>query len=432
MLRTLSRVIAALAITALPLSLSAQRAGRPASLPAAIDTPPLTRDALQAPGKDVTISLLTMGTGNEVWSLFGHDALLIHDNATGRDTVFNWGVFNFRQPNFLSRFLKGRMLYAMGGDSLDLLMYAYRYWNRSVVSQELDLTASQRDTVLSLIRLNAQPENINYRYDYFRDNCTTRVRDILDRALGGQLRAQSQKPSGTTYRSQALRLMQVDLPIALGVDLGLGRTADRELTMWQVMFLPRQLHDFVATLKVRDDSTGTMRPLVKGERVLYPGTRPPEPDATPSYGGWLLGAGIVFAGLFYVLGTRAIGGGRVARVSAAVVVGIWTIAAGLLGTVVTALWTITDHVFAHSNENVLLFNPLWLVLGVAMIASLARGRIGPWSRRLAFAMSVMAALALVLHGVGFSQQQNLPIIGLVLPPALVLASLGKFARQREH
>ena len=213
---------------------------------------------------------------------------LIHDNVSGRDTVFNWGVFNFRQAHFIARISsKGRMLYAMGGDSMDLVMYAYRYLNRPVRSQELDLTPAQRDTILHRIQVNAQPENIDYRYDYFRDNCATRVRDIIDQALGGQLRAQSQTLSGTTYRWQALRLMQSMKPIVVGVDIGLGRPADRELTKWETMFLPKQLHDFVATMQVRD-STGAMHPLVRDERVLFASTRGPEHDAPPHLFPWLL------------------------------------------------------------------------------------------------------------------------------------------------
>jgi hypothetical protein len=214
--------------------------------------------------------------------------------------------------------------------------------------------------------------------------------------------------------------MQDDRPIALGVDIGLGRPADHDLTKWETMFLPRQLHDFVATLQVRD-STGAMHPLVKQETMLFRAERPPEPDAPPRLLPWLTGAGFIVGILFAWLGTAAMDGGRGARIAAATLIGVWAFAAGLLGVVLTLLWTVTDHVFAHANENLLLFNPLWLVLAVVAIAALARGQAGPWFRTWATGLAAIATLALVAHVVRVSGQQNLAVIGLALPPALAIA-----------
>lgn len=408
MLRVLSRAILALGIAT---SVLAQQPSSPAA-PA-----PVARDPLHAPAGDVTISLLTMGNGDQVWELFGHQAILIHDNTTGRDTVFNWGVFDFHQERFIPRFLQGRMLYSMGSDSLGWVMLAYRYLNRPVRMQELDLTPPQRETILRRIQWNTQPENVNYRYDYFQDNCATRIRDIIDEALGGQLRAQAQTPSGTTYRLEALRLMQGDKPIALGVDIGLGRPADRELTKWQEMFLPRKVHDFVATMQVRDSAGGT-HPLVKNETVLFASTRDAEAEQPPKFGPWLLLGGLITAAVFLWLGSQATErrSSTGLRVVAAVVVGLWSLAAGLLGLLLTLLWTVTDHVFAHQNENLLLFNPLWLILCALMVRSLWTGRVTTWTKRFAFGLAALGVLALLAHVVRLSAQNNLPIIALALPP----------------
>lgn len=421
MIRSFS--LAALLICAASL-IRAQPAQRP--------TPPQQAtavDPLYQTGANVTITLLTMGSGQQVWELFGHDALWIHDNVTGRDTVFNWGVFNFNQPGFIQRFLKGRMLYAMGGDPLAAQMAAYRYLNRSVVAQELDLTVAQRDSIMHQIQWYARPENVNYRYDYYQDNCATRVRDIIDNAVGGQIHAKAGGLSGTSYRWHSLRLMQPNKPIMLGVDIGLGRPADRDLTKWETMFLPRQLHDFIATLEI-NDGTGGMRPLVKRETVLFHATRAPEPEAPPTRWPWLLAAGVVVGALFVWLGAAA-AGGPVARVAAALVISIWSLAAAILGTLLTALWTVTDHIFAHANENLFLFNPLWFVVAVLAIPAIWTGRASAPFRRWSTGLATLATLALVAHVVRFSAQDNLAVIGLALPPALAIAWVARRVSARE-
>jgi len=374
-------------------------------------------DPLHQQGQNVTISLLTMGNGEQVWELFGHNALWIHDNVTNRDTVFNWGVFSFHQEHFIPHFLQGRMLYSMGGNSMDDVMTAYRYWNRSVLSQELDLTPAQKDSILVTIQRNALPENVNYRYDYYRDNCSTRVRDILDHALGGPLSVQAAGLTDATYRWHSLRLMQGNMPIMLGVDIGLGRPSDVRLTKWEEMFLPRKLHDFIAKVHVLD-ANGAMKPLVKSERVLFQSTREPEPTAPPDLGLWLLFGGVIVAAVMTSLGFLATPLHPVIRFAAAVVGALWSLIIGLLGTVVVLLWAVTDHVFAHSNENVLLFNPLWLGLAVLLPVYLWSGRGEAATRRLASVIVVMALTALGMHVLGISRQINVPLIGLVLPPAL--------------
>jgi hypothetical protein len=386
-------------------------------------TPPVAmnslamRDPTHAPGRDLTVSLLTMGNGTEVWENFGHSAIWLHDNATGRDTVFNWGVFNMRAPHFILHFLQGLMMYAMGGDRLDQVLYAYRYWNRSVTAQELDLTDAQKDALVRLINTNAEPQNVYYRYDYFVENCATRPRDMLDKVLGGQLRIGADSSSGTSYRYHALRLMQGNKPLVLGVDIGLGEPSDKPITRWQEMFLPAKLHDWVATRQVRD-SAGVMHPLVKSERMLFRADRPPEPKEPPSFA-WLWVAGVVLAAGFAGLGIAA-RRSRGARLTAGIVYSIWGAVAGILGLLLTLLWTATDHRFAHANENLLLFNPLWLIVAVTLPMAIVRRRAVQLSDRLLLVMVGLSTIALLAHAVGLSRQSNLAIIGIGLLPALGL------------
>ena len=378
---------------------------------------PDSRGALYAPAADVSISLLTVGVGNEIWQLFGHSALWIHDNHSGRDTVFNWGAFDWEAPHFIPRFLKGLLFYQMAGDSIQQIIVGSRRSNRTVISQELDLSTAQKDSILSTVRRNALPENVVYRYDYFIDNCATKPRDILDRVLGGQLRAGADSLSGTTYRSEALRLMQGNTPVALGADIALGEPSDRPITKWQEMFLPQRLHDWVATRQVRD-SAGVLHPLVKSERVMVQARRPPEPERPPSFA-WLWIAGAITAGVFAWLGVAARTSG-VARSTAATVFSVWAAASGVLGVILTLLWAITDHRFSYANENVLLFNPLWLILAITLPMTVMRDRAARVTNRLLWAVFALGGLALLAHLLGLSRQANLPIIGLGLLPALGL------------
>jgi hypothetical protein len=411
LLRSIVAATASLFLVAGP---GAAQARVPAS-----DAPLIAPDALHQIGANTTISLLTMGNGEEVWELFGHSAIWIHDNVTSRDTVFNWGVFDFRQPHFLERYLRGNRLYSMGGDSMERILLGYRYMDRPVLAQELDLTAEQKDSILAAIRTNARPENLNYLYDDFRNNCSTRIRDIFDTALGGKLFADASHRKGTTYRWHTLRLMQGSFWTMLGVDIALGLPADRPISVWDEMFLPRKLHDYLAVVRL-DSPTGA-RPLVKSERVLFQSTRGPEPERPPTLGVKFGVAGCAIAILLFAMATT--GRPPWIRGFSATLLGLWSLVAGLLGVILTLLWSVTNHVIAHGNENLLLFNPLWLVLAVLLPRFVwSRKAVRP-TRVVCGVVVTMSVMALVAHLVGLSGQVNLPIIALTLPPALAIAAI---------
>ena len=420
MTNPVARGVPALALATLFAMTNAVRLGAQVAPPLPPTYAPQT-DMLHQPGRNVTVSLLTMGNGEQVWELFGHAAILIRDNITGRDTVFNWGVFDSRQPNFILHFLKGLMIYQMGGQTMADLLYSYRYFNRSVTLQELDLTVPQRDTLLALIRSNAQPENLKYRYDYFRDNCSTRPRDILDRVLGGQLRSTADSLTRKTYRSEALRLMQGDKLLVVGVDIGLGEPSDERLTTWTAMFLPKALHDVVGMVQLRD-SSGATHPLVRSDRVLFQATRPPEAATPPRLAAWLLLIGMFVAGLIIWLASRA-ARSRAARLALTTVTSLWCLIAGILGVVLTILWTATDHMFAHQNENLLVFNPLWLVLAVLVTIYFNTGKAPRGTGYLAVGLAGLCVLAAFLHIILLSRQANLAIIALGILPAIAIAWL---------
>jgi Domain of unknown function (DUF4105) len=377
-------------------------------------------------GSELTITLLTMGVGEEVWEEFGHNALWFHVERPPSmgppvDVVYNWGIFDSSQPYFIPHFLQGRMLYSMGGYPYEQTLIDYRARDRAVWAQELDLTNQQKIALRDFVIWNSRPENARYRYDYYRDNCSTRVRDAIDRVLGGVIRATfSGRKTSYTYRSETLRLTQRQALLASGIDLGLGRPADRELTAFEEMFLPMRLRDYIRELRV-DDGNGGTRPLVKNERMLLPTLTHPEATSPPRWMPVFLTLGLVLGVLFAVVGWRAARGSASARYTAGTLFAVWSFGAGILGLLLTLLWSVTDHTFAHRNENLLLFNPLWLVLAVLAPMTAVKGRLSRSTRWIIFVLAGLALVALLLHLVGLSRESNGEMIAFALPPILAMA-----------
>src|SRR6185437_12821667 len=139
-----------------------------------------TRAERLEPGSQFTVYLVTAGQGDAIWEKFGHTAIWIHDSVSGSDVAYNWGIFDFAQPGFIRRFLQGHMIYWMAPFNDPRMIRQYIAANRSLWVQRLHLSPTQRNTLHDFVAWNAREENKYYRYDYYRDNCSTRVRDVFD------------------------------------------------------------------------------------------------------------------------------------------------------------------------------------------------------------------------------------------------------------
>ncbi len=367
------------------------------------------------PGSALTISLVTMGVGVRVWERFGHNAILVEDRARGTRTAYNYGLFDFRQENFLVRFIQGRMWYWMQGLDADAMLQSYIGDNRSVWIQELALSPEQRAALRDFLVWNERPENRYYRYDYYRDNCSTRIRDALDRVLGGRLRAATDTvATGTTYRFHTDRLTADDLPLYTGLNVALGEPVDRPITAWEEMFLPLSVREWARSMTVTD-SAGRTRPLVRGERTLFTSSisepRDGPPVRLPAY----LAVGLLLGGGIAGLGAKAPRGFAWAGSA-------WALAAGATGLVLTLLWAFTDHVVAHRNENLLQASLLMVPLA-AVLPAAAAGR--AWAARPARTLAALVALSslagLLLQLLPGFDQQNGNIIALAAPANLGVA-----------
>jgi hypothetical protein len=284
----------------------------------------------------------------------------------------------------------------------------YAAEGRRIWLQELDLTPAQRLKLRAFLEWNIRPENAGYAYDYYRDNCSTRIRDALDLALGGPIRRYGVRPSGMTWREETRRLDEHNPLLYTGLMIGLGRPVDVEMSRWEQMFLPIRLRAHLDSVSVTGPD-GVARPVVRSERVLAEGGRWPVPERPHDWTLRYLAAGIALGGLLVLLGRRA-------PVAFLAVATLWALVAGLVGGLLTWLWGFSSHRAAHQNENLLLFNLLVLLLAFLLPAAV-RGRrraIQP-ARRLALVVTALAALGLVIKLVPGFHQSNLELIALALP-----------------
>ncbi|MGC1548744.1 MAG: DUF4105 domain-containing protein [Rhodanobacter sp.] len=370
--------------------------------------------AANAPGENLDISLITYGPGATYWERFGHDALEVRDRVSGESIDFNYGMFDFNESNFFINFARGRMHYLMGAEYSEPEQASYVEDGRSVTRQRLALTPQQAAALRDFLFWNMQPENAGYNYDYYADNCTTRVRDALDHVLGGALKTKlSEQPGGMTYRQQTDRLMSAQSWLMLLLDLGLGPYADQPLTAWQESFLPMELQANLRSITVADGHGG-QQPLVQSEQLLAPNHLDVPPAQAPdlrmplSIAGLLLAVLIMLTSRWWHLGYALLGS-------------IYLLAAGLTGLLLLILWTLTEHHSAWANANLLLFNPLAFVL----LPALWRARRGIAVSRFANGTLLLQLLALIvavaLHLLPGTVQQNQPWILFALPIWLALA-----------
>ena len=362
------------------------------------------------PGSQLAVSLLTIGPGDAVWELFGHNALRIRDRMTGSDDVVHWGLFSFRQANFLARFLRGEMTYSMGYQTFAEAMAEHRARNRSVWEQELNLSPADRVALVLAIRKNLRDPG--YRYEYFLRNCSTRIRNLLDAVVDGRLQSASRGSPGHTYRFHARRLTEPRPAIWAGIDLLLGPRADAPITGWEGAFVPMVLRDQMRLVELAG-ADGNAVPLVASETQLNEADRRPEAAAPRGFVWPIPALGLALGSLLALAGRLAGRGVLAGRLGLAALGGLWGLVAGGLG-IVLVLMHFTGHVWAYWNENILQLTPLSALLAFLVPVAALRGRPAPWTTRIAFVVLVVSAAgfaAQILPGV---DQQNGELAGFAL------------------
>jgi hypothetical protein len=365
-----------------------------------------------------------MGPGEEIFERFGHQSIRMHDLTTGRDIAYNWGMFSFEQPHFLVRFLTGDTKYWMEGFPTESILSYYRRSGRAVWEQELALSGTQKDSLWRFLTWNAQEEHKWYRYDYYSDNCATRVRDALDMVLGGAIKhGLAGREHDVTLRSETLRLARAYPLINFGMDFVLGRPADATLSAWGEMFVPMRLQELIRPIRIRNPDQTAGR-LVLSERQLVVDARYQDSDTPPDYFTSALIVAIPLAGVLLALAMFP-AGSPAARWSIAAIGSLWSLLAGIVGLLLLCAELFTRHAaYMGHNVNVLLATPvslaLVLMLPLAMRAA-ASPRLVRATRSLAVFAAACAGVAVLLRPIPWFAQDNRPLLALAVPVHAALA-----------
>ena len=352
------------------------------------------------------VSLLTMLPGEAVYSLWGHNAIRIADPASGLDRAYNYGTFDASQPHFVLRFLSGRLNYILDTAPYPFELRRYAAEGRPIIEQTLDLSPETTRALYDLLETNALPQNRDYRYDFLRDNCSTRLLDGIDAALAATGRPAVALPaldSAATFRDLVRPYMAGDPLVDVGTALALGLPMDREASQRGAVFLPLALADAL------DGATVAGRPLVASRDTVFWVDGAGDPRRAfpwPTVVAWgLLALALAAA----AAGPRLPAGlGRAGHVADAALFA----AAGFAGTVLLLLWAATDHYVTEANVELLWLWPTHL----AFAGALLRRTLRPVWRRYAAASAVAAVLA-----VGVWAAAPEPIHPATLPLALLLA-----------
>ena len=318
----------------------------------AVMSPSSSTFAMDEPAPSTEVWLVTYGPGEIYWQRFGHNAIWIRDADLGLDHVFNFGFFDFNQENFFLRFLQGRLLYFSAAQPAQREFSSYIDENRSIRAQRLKLPQEQSLRLVEYLVDEVQPENRDYLYDYYTNNCSSRVRDALDLALGGALASSTKPVKGEqSWRDHTRRLTVGNFWIYLGLEIALGAKIDQPISRWDEFFIPSELAASLAA--VEQPGAGSLQSLVVEDVMLYQSSLKP-PPLVP--GNWwprylLMGMGLLAVAWLACSLLRVL--------NPLLLVQGWLLLSGLAGVIMLFFWFFTDHAAAGQNLNMLVFNPLW-------------------------------------------------------------------------
>jgi hypothetical protein len=346
------------------------------------------------------ISLLTCSPGEDLYSTFGHTAVRITDRSTGTDIVYNYGTFDFNDPDFYAKFVRGKLKYYLSREHFGDFVDSYRMENRAVSEQLLNLTCEEKARLQQALFTNLQDENKYYKYDFLFDNCTTRARDIIFRnAPPGMKTSAIIGPDPVTFRDNLHMYLDrghMDWS-ELGIDILLGSKLDRPMTNDEAMFLP----DFLE--KALDSTKAGSRKMVAEKILLVPRSEADMKSGNSLDATLLSGWGLLL--LFAVFAFLPVPG-KVRFLHAADLILFLT--TGLLGILLVFMWTGTEHLTCKNN-----YNLLWALPTHTVFAFLLSRRT-PMVKRYFLIAAMLAGLCVVMWFTRSPQQLPMALLPLFL------------------
>jgi hypothetical protein len=330
--------------------------------------------------KFAKISVVTIGPWQgELYSAFGHSAFRVHDPANKLDLAYNYGVFDFNQPNFYLNFARGYLNYQLGVYPYPDFEYHYIYQNRYIYQQVLNLDSAQTQKLFDYLQWNSRKENQHYLYDYFYNNCATKIPYVVKHVFKDSVEFNgSHIKTDYTIRELTDLYLQNQPWGDLGIDIGLGLPMDKKASPYEYMFLPDYVLKGFANATIKR-GTGSV-PLVKQTLRIY--------EATPEKFSKGLPPVYVFSALFLLalwITYRDFKRGQAALLFD----GIFFSVLGVVGLLLLFLWTATDHHAAAKNFNLLWALPTHLVAAIALVKK------PTWLRKYFLAVAILSALLLV-------------------------------------
>jgi len=371
--------------------------------------------------EDLVIKLITFGPGDDVFNYFGHNAMVVEDRARGLDALYNFGVFAFG-PEMLPKYMGGQLTFWVAETPVRATYAFYSSANRSIRVQELNLEPGRRKVLAQALSTAVLPEHREYLYDHFNNNCSTRLRDLIDVAVDGQFKRALEHPARMSYRQHIRRYAQHSPLVDFGLVFWMNRSMERPIKQWEELFLPEELEHHVASMHYRGPD-GRDRSLVELSYTVFEADRAATPT-WPNLGYPLFAAvGLCVGLLGLALAFWALSSGRkwVLRLFG-VYNALFGLFLGLPGLVAALMWAFSGHLVTHRNENLLLSNPLTFVLfplGIG-IAFGSRHALR-YARFVSYALVGGSLLLLLLKLLPFFEQDTTLPAALFLPANWLLA-----------